>query len=80
MRGEWQVGNRIMSIINGIFIAHDVRTIFSPMRELLQFIMFYFGDVEIRDRAHFYMQLLTHVPGDKVRAILSFRSSDDNGE
>eukprot|EP01133_Synstelium_polycarpum_P007713 gene7713-9034_t len=44
--------------------------LFKPLRQILATVITYFANVEIRDRATFYDRLLTHLPDDKIKAML----------
>ncbi|KAL6073865.1 endosomal transport [Balamuthia mandrillaris] len=72
---QWVVGNDILSICRCMLLHHPARRIFQPLGDLLLFCTRHFDDVDIRDRAHFYYQLLTHVSAESLRAILSSSSS-----
>jgi hypothetical protein len=53
---------------------------FKPLTDVLFMLAEYYEDVEIRDRAHFYYQLLTHVSSEKISIILSEPKSADEEE
>lgn len=68
--GEWSFGNTVLEVVHLVLLHHNMRDILTPACDVLAFLSFAFGDFEIRDRAHFYLQLLTHVPADKIRAVI----------
>ena len=70
--GSWELGDAVLSIGGRIaMLSHPTHVIHRPCAELLLFMARHYNDVEIRDRAHFYYQLLAHVSGSKLVAILS---------
>ena len=48
-------------------LTHPTRLVFKPLGEVLLFCVHNYADVDIRDRAYFYYQLLTHVSSDRLR-------------
>lgn len=68
--GEWSFGNTILEVVHLVLLHHNVRDILSPACDVLSVVRNSFGDFEIRDRANFYLQLLTHVPADKIKAVI----------
>eukprot|EP01121_Diplochlamys_sp_Union-15-3_P016598 TRINITY_DN5682_c0_g1_i2.p1 TRINITY_DN5682_c0_g1~~TRINITY_DN5682_c0_g1_i2.p1 ORF type:complete len:553 (-),score=43.93 TRINITY_DN5682_c0_g1_i2:20-1678(-) len=68
--GNWEIGNQLLLISRTILIKHQTNSVFKPLCDLLSFLALNFSDIDIRDRAHFYYQLLTHIPGEKIRIIL----------
>jgi len=67
---EWRFGNAILEFVHLVLIHHDIRRFLTPACNVLSLLSKTFGDFEIRERAHFYLQLLTHVPADKIRNII----------
>lgn len=68
--GEWSFGNSILEVVHLVLLHHNVREILAPACDVLSVMRNSFGDFEIRDRAHFYLQLLTHVPADRIKAVI----------
>lgn len=68
--GEWAFGNTIVEVVHLVLLHHNVREILTPACDVLSVVRNSFGDFEIRDRAHFYLQLLTHVPADKIKTVI----------
>jgi hypothetical protein len=68
--GEWVFGNSLLEIVHIVLLHHDIRHLLTPACNLLSTLADCFADFEIRDRAHFYLQLLTQIPADKIRAIV----------
>jgi hypothetical protein len=48
-------------------LTHPTRLVFKPLGEVLLFCVHNYADIDIRDRAYFYYQLLTHVSSDRLR-------------
>jgi hypothetical protein len=82
-KGTWQTGNALLSICRSVMQTNSTVVMFKPLCgifsvifeftivDVLSFLVEYFDDVDIRDRAHFYLQLLTHISGDKIKVILA---------
>lgn len=73
----WEIGNCILSICRIALQVHSSVVIFKPLGDTLLFVADNFQDIELRDRAHFYYQLLTHVNGEKIRVILATHDTDE---
>jgi len=69
--GKWHQGDLVLAISRAALLGHPTRQVFKPLGELLLFCVYNYADVEIRDRAYFYYQLLTHVSSERLRAILA---------
>lgn len=68
--GDFQVGAQILSVCRRVLLTHPLVLVYKLMGSLLRTCATYFPDVDTRDRAHFYYQLMTHVDIDKLRDIL----------
>ncbi len=64
-------GNSVLCICRATLLHHPTTLIFKPLGEILQFCIAHYDDVDVRDRAHFYYQLLTHVPSSKLKVGLN---------
>eukprot|EP01112_Ceratiomyxa_fruticulosa_P007584 TRINITY_DN1972_c0_g1_i1.p1 TRINITY_DN1972_c0_g1~~TRINITY_DN1972_c0_g1_i1.p1 ORF type:complete len:1085 (-),score=211.49 TRINITY_DN1972_c0_g1_i1:53-3307(-) len=81
--GDWNLGSNLLQICRTILLnlqhsdttldnAHPFfHQVFKPLSLLLGFLAKFHADIEIRDRAHFFHLLLTHVPPSKTASILS---------
>lgn len=76
----WKVGNEILSICRSVLQHHSPALVFKPLGDTLLFLSNYFEDLEIRDRAHFYYQLLTHVGAEKIKKIILAASDKPDDE
>lgn len=79
-KGSWQIGSALLSICRSVMRCHSTVAMFKPLCELLEFSSEYIDDIDIRDRAHFYYQLLTHVSGEKIQLILADPELPDDEE
>ncbi|EFA83460.1 hypothetical protein PPL_03608 [Heterostelium album PN500] len=52
--------------------------LFKPLRLILTTLSSYFCNLEIRDRAKFYDRILTHLPDDKIKPLLTTTSTDES--
>uniref|UniRef100_A0A6B2KXC1 Uncharacterized protein n=1 Tax=Arcella intermedia TaxID=1963864 RepID=A0A6B2KXC1_9EUKA len=70
--GSWSIGNSLLSISKVLLGTSRNRLlhVFQGLSTLLGFISVYFNNVDIRDRAHFYYMLLTHLPYDKIQSVI----------
>ena len=70
----WNVGDQALAIAGVALQWHPTAVIFAPLSTLLVALSSAWPDIEIRDRAHFYRLLLTHVhyaASGKLQAILA---------
>ena len=79
-RGGWELGNQILDICKSVMQNHSTITLFKPLGDILLFMADSFEDIEIRDRAHFYYRLLTHVSSEKIKIILAEPEHIDDEE
>lgn len=70
-QGKWNEGDSVLAISRAALLTHPTRLVFKPLGEVLLFCVHNYADVDIRDRAYFYYQLLTHVSSDRLRTILT---------
>ncbi|GAM21030.1 hypothetical protein SAMD00019534_042050 [Acytostelium subglobosum LB1] len=78
--GDWVTGNTIISICRRSLIHHNTQTLFKPLRLILSTLSAHFSNLEIRDRARFYDRMLTHLPDDKIKSLLTTQgtTADDS--
>ncbi|KAF2068946.1 hypothetical protein CYY_009733 [Polysphondylium violaceum] len=74
LNGNWYIGNIILSICRNTMIYHHIPTIAKPVKIILSFMSSYFCNLEIRDRSSFYHRLISHIPDDKIKALLNTQS------
>ena len=75
-QGDWRIGNQLLEICTVLLTHHPSKIIFQPLTTLLLFCSRHHSDIEIRDRAFFYYQLLTHVDSNSIRSIVGSPASD----
>eukprot|EP00731_Ephydatia_muelleri_P031205 Em0022g719a len=68
--GMWDTGNLILQICCTVMRVHQTDDIFNELTELL-LLMDKFGDLEISDRARFYLQLLFTLSAERLSALLA---------
>ena len=69
-QGDWSTGTKILSICRSALITHPTELVYAALGDVLHFLNTYHGDVDTRDRAWLYLQLLTHVERGKLLSIL----------
>eukprot|EP00753_Platysulcus_tardus_P019293 PLAT7091.6.p1 GENE.PLAT7091.6~~PLAT7091.6.p1 ORF type:complete len:976 (+),score=387.35 PLAT7091.6:116-2929(+) len=69
--GDWQRGHAILSVARLALLHHPAPLVFRSLSKLLLHLHCFYGDVDIRDRAYLFLQLLTHVSHAKLAAILT---------
>jgi hypothetical protein len=74
--GDWTNGNQLLEICTVLLTHHPSKIIFQPLTRLLVFCSRHHSDIEVRDRAFFYYQLLTHVDSNSIRTIIGSASTD----
>eukprot|EP01127_Copromyxa_protea_P004158 TRINITY_DN1400_c0_g2_i2.p1 TRINITY_DN1400_c0_g2~~TRINITY_DN1400_c0_g2_i2.p1 ORF type:complete len:1020 (+),score=186.62 TRINITY_DN1400_c0_g2_i2:237-3296(+) len=68
--GDWTLGNKILKVVKSALSKHNTNLIFNTLTSLLLFLGVYYKNVDIRDRAHFYYMMLTHLPKDRMDLVL----------
>ena len=71
--GSWHIGNDVLAICRDVLLHHRLTDVFHPLTALLRHIADNHADLDIRDRATFYLQLATHVPAARIREIVTER-------
>ena len=71
--GIWHIGNDVLAICRDVLLHHRLTDVFHPLTALLRHIADHYADLDIRDRATFYLQLATHVPAARIREIVTER-------
>ena len=69
-QGEWSTGAKILSICRSALLTHPTALVYEVLGNVLRFLSSYHGDVDTRDRAWLYLQLLTHVERPKLMAVI----------
>ena len=73
----WGVGSDVLAVCRETLLHHKLADILGPLGDVLAYIADNYADLEIRDRAAFYLELVTHVPAHSIRAILTEQASSD---
>ncbi|KYR02793.1 hypothetical protein DLAC_00258 [Tieghemostelium lacteum] len=76
--GNWYIGNIVLSICRRVIVCHHIPFLLKPLRLILSSLAYYFSNLEIRDRASFYDRLITHLPDDKIKALLSVQTGHND--
>ena len=74
----WTIGCNVLSICKTTLLNHRLADILGPLGEILAYIVDNCNDLDIRDRAAFYLELVTHVPAHSIHTILTAEMSSDN--
>eukprot|EP01105_Mastigella_eilhardi_P014477 TRINITY_DN32_c0_g1_i2.p1 TRINITY_DN32_c0_g1~~TRINITY_DN32_c0_g1_i2.p1 ORF type:complete len:244 (-),score=56.47 TRINITY_DN32_c0_g1_i2:86-817(-) len=77
--GDWKFGEFLLSTCRTALLRHPTVTLYKPLGELLLFVSLHYADLDIRDRANFYFNLLTHVQQSKIKLILTEQNSQAAG-
>ena len=77
-QGDWSTGTKILSICRSSLITHPTELVYEALGDVLRFMAKYYGDVDTRDRAWLYLQLLTHVERQKLLTILCGTNENEN--
>eukprot|EP00939_MAST-03C_sp_MAST-3C-sp1_P000279 g279.t1 len=75
VRGSWQLGMRLLAVCSTIMSCHPPSLILASLGKLLRFVEIHYGDVDVRDRARVFRNLLEHVRDPKLSRILPVSSS-----
>lgn len=70
MMGNWNIGNDLLTTIKYMILYHSQSSIFGDVVQVLELMALHYKDLDIRDRAHIYYQLVTRVTGDKLLYLL----------
>eukprot|EP00941_MAST-03F_sp_MAST-3F-sp1_P002060 g2060.t1 len=75
-RGTWKDGTSILRVCRILMTTHPSVLVLQPLSGILRFLLLYFGDLDVRDRASFYLQLLTHLTREKRAGVLCRKSEN----
>eukprot|EP00026_Physarum_polycephalum_P009195 Phypoly_transcript_09309.p1 GENE.Phypoly_transcript_09309~~Phypoly_transcript_09309.p1 ORF type:complete len:460 (+),score=89.79 Phypoly_transcript_09309:2-1381(+) len=78
--GHWGYGQVMLSISRWALLRHQKMKVFKPLGELLSFMASFYPDIEIRDRAQFYLLMLTHLPPEKITLVLTQQNTPTDEE
>jgi hypothetical protein len=72
--GSWSLGSRVLDVCRTIMEFHAPSSIQKSLGKLLRFVSEHFDDVDVRDRANLYRNILIHVREPRLSRILDSRS------
>ena len=70
-QGAWPTGAKILSICRSSLLTHPTALVYEALGDVLRLMSANYGDVDTRDRAWLYLQLLTHVERPKLMAVVN---------
>eukprot|EP00850_Spirogloea_muscicola_P023681 SM000378S14269 [mRNA] locus=s378:9268:15474:+ [translate_table: standard] len=77
-RRSWFHGSQVLDICWTLMLTHQSSRLAGPLGTLLNYLSSSYPDLDIQDTARLYLQLLTRVPGNRVRSLLADRKPDSS--
>ena len=74
LSNSWNLGNQLFLLFRKVIFIHQPSKFFTSLCNILNYMSQFFGDLDIRERAHFYLGLVTNLPHDMLKIIFSHSS------
>ena len=71
--GSWSLGSRVLDVCRTIMEFHPPCSIQKSLGKLLRFVSEHFDDIDVKDRARLYRNILIHVREPRLSRILDAR-------
>ncbi|XP_057701874.1 AP-5 complex subunit beta-1 [Corythoichthys intestinalis] len=71
LSSDWRLGNIVLGLCRRLMTHPNLPTLFTPLANILQHLIFCYGDADIQDHARLYYSLLTSLSREKMTRILT---------